>query len=478
MPKSLSTHSIGNIESLADAPIGVGGDSLLGNTFGVLTDHRSVEGDQRRQLSIQEYQVSSRSLPSSDSHADSDTDLLTGYGVKSIHSSDRGTESQATFSSKTALASASSTASRSSRAPSGLVNLMEVPLPPNQAQGTKQYIIQFKNSVTNISDQANRLVNRYQGQLSQVYDSSLKGFAAKLSTSALQALKQQSSIAAIYEDVPVKLGPSTAQPQQSQSNLKNRAIVQSTQSTPWGINRVGGTKDGTGKTVWIIDTGVDYKHPDLRVDTRRAKTFIGRSATDDNGHGTHVAGTIAALNNTIGVVGVAAGATVVPVKVLDKNGSGYLSDVIAGVDYVAKYAKAGEVVNMSLGGGYYQPLNDAVLRAAAKGIKFAIAAGNSAQDVATASPASTNGVNVFTVSAIDSTDTLASFSNFGAGIDYAAPGVGILSTWPGGTYTTLSGTSMATPHVAGLLLLGTPGVNGVVKGDRDTFNEGIAFGVV
>lgn len=395
-----------------------------------------------------------------------EADLLTGFGVAAIDS---------VQGPQTASASPLGVASN---VPPGLVNLKQTPLGQTQGKEVRQYIIQFKNSVDNVAEQANRLVRRYHGQLSQVYDNSLKGFAAQLPVSAIRRLKQQNTIAAIYEDVPVQLAPSLTKAGQAQNSLRNRVIAQSTQSTPWGVNRVGGSNDGTGKTVWVIDTGVDYRHPDLRVDTRRAKTFVGRSATDDNGHGTHVAGTIAALNNTVGVVGVAAGATVVPVKVLDRNGSGYLSNVIAGVDHVARYGKPGEVVNMSLGGGYYQPLNDAVLRAAAKGIKFAIAAGNEARDIVTTSPASTNGVNVFTVSAIDSTDTLASFSNFGFGVDYAAPGVGVLSTWLGGSYASLSGTSMATPHVAGLLLRGTPGVNGIVKGDRDTFNEGIAFGIV
>jgi subtilisin family serine protease len=360
---------------------------------------------------------------------------------------------------------------------SGPVNLVQSSSLAKPGKGVQRYIIQFDGSVGNISGRAKQIIRQHKGQLNHVYQNSFRGFAAVLPKKAIQALKKQAAITAIYEDVQVHLAQPKSRPQ-SKGITTTNTTTQSTQSTPWGVTHIGGAKDGTGKTAWVIDTGVDYTHPDLRVDTRRAKSFVSSRANDDNGHGTHVAGTIAALNNSTGVVGVAAGATIVPVKVLNKSGSGYLSDVIAGVDYVAKTAKAGDVANMSLGGGYYQPLNDAVLSAAAKGIKFAIAAGNESQDVATKSPASTNGVNVFTVSAIDSSNNLASFSNYGAGIDYAAPGVGIASTWMGGTYKTISGTSMATPHVAGLLLLGTPGINGVVQNDRDIYAEGVAFGVV
>jgi subtilisin family serine protease len=227
---------------------------------------------------------------------------------------------------------------------------------------------------------------------------------------------------------------------------------------------------GTGITVAVIDTGIDYTHPDLNVNTTLSKTFVARtkSATDDNGHGSHVAGTIAAIDNTIGVVGVAAGAEVVAVKVLDKRGSGDYSVVIAGVDYVAATAASGDVVNMSLGGPVSDALDAAVLAAANKGIKFALAAGNESQNANNSSPARVNHSNVYTISAMDASDVWAYFSNYAnPPVDYCAPGVNINSTWKSGGYSTISGTSMASPHAAGVLMLGNPTSDGNVIGDPD-----------
>jgi hypothetical protein len=190
-----------------------------------------------------------------------------------------------------------------------------------------------------------------------------------------------------------------------------------------------------------------------------------------------VAGTIAAIDNDVQVVGVAAGATVVGVKVLDDKGSGTYSDIISGVDYVAANAAAGDVANMSLGGGTSQALDDAVKNAADQGIYFAIAAGNSGTDAGTTSPARVEYNNVFTVSAFDDTDTFASFSNYGnPPIEYGAPGVDIKSTYVGGGTATLNGTSMASPHVAGILLVtgGSPATDGTVSGDPDGTADPIA----
>jgi len=233
----------------------------------------------------------------------------------------------------------------------------------------------------------------------------------------------------------------------------------------------------SGGRAWIIDTGVDYTHCDLNVNTTLAKTFVARTTTanDDNGHGTHVAGTIAAMNNNYGVVGVAAGAAVIPVKVLDKRGSGTWSGVIAGVDYVAANGQSGDVANMSLGGGVYTPVDDAVKAASETGVEFALAAGNERDDANNHSPARVNGTNIYTVSAFSNGGVWASFSNYGnPPVDYAAPGVSILSTWKGGGYNTISGTSMATPHVAGLLLLGAIRADGTVTGDPDGNPDPIA----
>jgi len=184
--------------------------------------------------------------------------------------------------------------------------------------------------------------------------------------------------------------------------------------------------------------------------------------------GTHVAGTIAAINNDIGVVGVAAGATVISVKVLNSRGSGSYAGVIGGVDYVAANGKPGDVANMSLGGGFSQSLNNAVVAAAAKGIKFTLAAGNESTNAGTKSPASANGPNIYTISSMASGDNWSSFSNYGnPPVDYCAPGSSIYSTYKDGGYRTFSGTSMAAPHAAGVLLLGNAGDGGTVKGDPD-----------
>ena len=251
------------------------------------------------------------------------------------------------------------------------------------------------------------------------------------------------------------------------------------ESIPYGILRVGyATYTGT-RVAWIIDTGIDLDHGDLNVDNTNGVTFVPRTSTpeDDNGHGTHCAGTVAAIDNTIGVVGVAAGAKVVPVKVLDKRGSGAMSTILAGVDYVFAKGVAGDVANMSLGGGIYEPLDLAVIALGGKGIFVSLAAGNESTDANTKSPARANGPNVYTVSACDINDTWAYFSNYGnPPIDYCAPGVSIYSTYKGGAYTTMSGTSMAAPHVAGLLLLtnGNLKTDGYVKGDPDGNPDPIA----
>ena len=244
------------------------------------------------------------------------------------------------------------------------------------------------------------------------------------------------------------------------------------QETPWGIARVNGGSSYTGSNVaWIIDSGIESTHEDLNVDVSRGYNAFTNGpdsdlTVDNNGHGTHVAGTVAAIDNEIGVVGVAAGATVIPVKVLDRRGSGSYSGVIAGIDFVAANASNGDVANMSLGGGFSQAVNDAVINASSV-VKFAIAAGNESADANGSSPASANGNNIYTISAMSEGDIWASFSNYGnPPVDYCEPGVAIKSTWPGG-YNTISGTSMASPHACGLLLLGNIGNGGTVSGDPD-----------
>jgi subtilisin family serine protease len=247
------------------------------------------------------------------------------------------------------------------------------------------------------------------------------------------------------------------------------------QVVPWGITRVGGAGNGAGRTAWIIDTGIDLDHPDLNTTRNCHVTFVSTSPDDKNGHGTHVAGTIAALDNNTGVVGVAAGAFVCAVQVLGPSGSGSWEGVVNGVNYVAANGASGDVANISLGGpGSNATLEKAIQDAAQKGIRFAIAAGNSGDDASNYTPARVNGPNIYTVSAIASNDCMPTWSNYGSPVDFAAPGVSVLSTYKGGGTKTLSGTSMATPHVAGILLLGSARTDGNACNDPDGDADPIA----
>jgi subtilisin family serine protease len=296
----------------------------------------------------------------------------------------------------------------------------------------------------------------------QVYTSSQEGFALNLTADEAAALEKNPGVLGVWPDRMVVLAKPVSPP-----------VTQPAQVTPPGIGIVGGGATYTGnRKGWIIDTGIDLNHPDLNVNTTLAKTFVPRTTTaeDDNGHGTHCAGIVAARNNTIGVVGVAAGAAVVPVKVLDKRGSGAYSTIIAGVDYVAATAPAGDAVNMSLGGGAYEPIDLAVIAMAEKGLFVALAAGNESDDANNHSPARANGANIFTISACDNNRVWAYFSNYGnPPVDYCAPGVSVLSTYKGDSYATMSGTSMAAPHACGVLLLtgGNPKSSGYVISDPD-----------
>jgi len=300
------------------------------------------------------------------------------------------------------------------------------------------------------------------GELLNVYSSGIEGFAVRLNENEVALLEKNPNVRGIWPDMLFTL----AKPGTNPTPLP-------AQVTPPGITRVGGGATYTGsKKAWIIDTGIDLNHPDLNVNVAAGKTFVARTSTpeDDNGHGTHCAGIVAAIDNSVGVVGVAAGAPVVPVKVLDKRGSGAMSVIIAGVDFVTANGVAGDAANMSLGGGAYEPLDLKVIAMGAKGIFVALAAGNESDDANNHSPARANGNNIYTISACDKNDLWAYFSNYGnPPIDYCAPGVSILSTYKGDALATMSGTSMAAPHACGVLLAtgGNPKTNGYVSGDPD-----------
>jgi subtilisin family serine protease len=302
-------------------------------------------------------------------------------------------------------------------------------------------------------------------QVDQTYTTVFMGFAARLNATQLARLQADPMVKSIEPDGVIELGKPAVS-----------VVTQPAEVMPWGITRVGGgeTYAGTAK-VWIIDTGVDFTHPDLNVNILLSKSFVLRikTANDDNGHRSHVAGVIAAKDNTIGVVGVAAGASVVAVKVLDKLGNGTISAVLAGIDYVATTAVTGDVANMSLGGGVNTTLDAAVLAMSSK-VKVALAAGNESDDANNHSPARVFGPNVYTISAMDNLNKWAYFSNYGSPVDYCAPGVSIYSCYKSGGYATMSGTSMACPHVAGLLLYGGPKTDGYVIGDPDGNADPIA----
>ncbi len=201
----------------------------------------------------------------------------------------------------------------------------------------------------------------------------------------------------------------------------------------------------------------------------RSRSFIaGLTADDQNGHGTHVAGTIAAINNNIGVVGVAPGAKVVAVRVLNKKGSGSTSGVIAGVDYVSQNGAAGDVANMSLGWRHQPGPRRCRSCRCRKGYPFCTGRRKRGDQRDQQLARSRQWTEYLYGIGLRTGDVFASFSNFGnPPVDFAEPGVGIRSTWLAGGYNTISGTSMATPHLAGLLLVGPIRNGGTVIGDRD-----------
>ena len=350
-------------------------------------------------------------------------------------------------------------------------------MPASAKPGDKiagSYICVFKAGAVSRAN-ARAEANRAAGAgLKHVYSNSIRGFSAS-ANSAAQLQARNPNIAFCEQDQEVEAiqgGPFDFR------ELGKPSGSPPTQTIPWGVTRVhGGAGTGSGSgTAWVIDTGIDLDHPDLNVDAGRSRNFsTGSSADDGNGHGSHVAGIIGARDNGIGVIGVSPGATLVAVLVLNNAGSGSNSVVIAGVDYVAGAGRPGDVANMSLGGGVSQALDNAVVAAAATGIKFTLAAGNESDNANNHSPARANGPNVYTVSsfakgssATDTDDPWSSFSNFGnPPVDFAEPGSSIPSTYKGGGYATLSGTSMAAPHLAGILLVRSAQSGGTVDGDPD-----------
>jgi subtilisin len=347
--------------------------------------------------------------------------------------------------------------------------LLALAISPVTAQEAVQsYIVVLGPGTANVPEVAAEVARAYGGAPGFVYQHALKGFSITASPQVATAIASSPLVAYVEKDM-------------------LRSIY--AQTVPTGIQRIFASANTNlkidGADDWrvdvdvaVIDTGIDWQHPDLNVvggincaSGNPFRASCSGNGDDDHYHGTHVAGTIGAIDNGIGVVGVAPGARLWAVKVLNSQGSGYTSWIIAGIDWVAARASTIEVANMSLGGsGYSQAEYDAIQGAVNKGVAFAVAAGNSDADARNYSPAAFD--NVLTVSALadfdglpgglgsptcrtDQDDTLADFSNWGPAVDIAAPGVCILSTYPleRGEYATISGTSMASPHAAGALAL-------------------------
>ncbi|MGH3746529.1 MAG: S8 family peptidase [Micromonosporaceae bacterium] len=307
-----------------------------------------------------------------------------------------------------------------------------------------EYIVVLKDgasakSTTSVAS----LAKGYGAAIQHRYSAALQGFSAKLSPEALNAVRHNPSVEYVEANA--------------------EATMSATQSpTPsWGLDRIDQrdlplnstynyNSTGNGVTAYVIDTGVRTTHSDFAGRASSGYDFVDNDpdASDCNGHGTHVSGTIGGVLH-----GVAKDVRIVGVRVLNCAGSGSWAGVISGIDWVTANAVKPAVANMSLGGGLNNSVNNAVTNSIASGVSYALAAGNSSADACTQSPAATP--NAITVGATTSTDARASYSNFGTCLDIFAPGSAITSAWStSDTATnTISGTSMASPHAAGVAAL-------------------------
>jgi subtilisin len=333
-------------------------------------------------------------------------------------------------------------------------------------------IVVLENGQTDPEEVGREMARRHDGSLGFVYEHALQGFSISVPDSAADSIARDRRVRSVERDQVVTTTLSDEIP-------TGIARAFAPGNTGLSIDQTDNSR--VDVDIAIIDSGIDSSHPDLDV-VRQTDCSGGSpmksscsdgSAPDGNGHGTHVAGSAAAIDNGTGVVGMAPGARLHAVKVLSDSGSGYMSWITAGIDWVTARADVIEVANMSLGCECTSAAMDtAIAGSVAAGVTYAVAAGNSDKDASTFSPA--NHPDVITVSALadfdglaggslgavtsethcraDEDDTLADFSNFGADVEIAAPGVCIRSTWPGG-YNTISGTSMASPHVAGAAAL-------------------------
>lgn len=308
-----------------------------------------------------------------------------------------------------------------------------------------QYIVVFQGDIQDARAVARELAGKHAGKLTHSYHRALKGMSIQLSDVAATALSRNPAVKYVEQDQTVR--------------TVGELIVQAGATA--GLDRIdqrslplngtyGYTADGTGVHAYILDTGIHQDHNDFggRAVTGFDVVTSGGSAGDCNGHGTHVAGTVGGT-----IYGVAKKVKLYAVRVLDCSGSGSLSGVIAGIDWVSANRILPAVANLSLGTGFSAALNEAVSNSIASGITYVVAAGNSASSACNASPSSTP--DAITVAASTMNDGFANFSNFGSCVDIAAPGVGITSAWIGSATATnkSDGTSMASPHVAGAAAL-------------------------
>jgi len=324
---------------------------------------------------------------------------------------------------------------------------------PQQGPLRERYIVVFKGSVTDPAGETGRLIRAFGGQVHYTYSHAIKGFAATLPSAALEGISLNPNVEFIEAD--------------------GIMTVDDTQTgATWGIDRIDQrnlplsgsftyTKTGAGVTAYIIDTGIRTDHSQFggRASVGTDAVGDGQNGNDCHGHGTHVSGTVGGST-----YGVAKAVLLKAVRVLNCSGSGTTSGVIAGIDWVTSnhVGTNPAVANMSLGGGASTSLDNAVANSIADGVTYAIAAGNSNRNACQFSPA--RAATAITVGATTSTDSRASYSNYGSCLDLFAPGSSITSAWnTSSTATnTISGTSMATPHVAGvaaLYLQGNPAAN-------------------
>lgn len=312
---------------------------------------------------------------------------------------------------------------------------------PNAVDGSYIVVLNDSLNAKSVSTAATQLADRYGADVAKTYSSALDGFSVKASEAEAKRLAANPSVDYVVQ------------------NQRVHATETQSPTPSWGLDRIDQAElplddsytystTADNVTAYIIDTGVDASHEDFGDRVQPGQDFVdgGGDGDDQQGHGTHVAGTVAGSE-----YGVAKGASIVPVRVLDANGSGTTEGVISGVDWVAQNAEGPAVANMSLGGTADQALDTAVEGAIEAGVTFVAAAGNESADAGNGSPSRVE--SAITVAASDENDAQAEFSNYGSVVDLYAPGVDITSAAMGGGETTMSGTSMAAPHVAGAAAL-------------------------